>query len=77
MTTWAERAAVDPSLRAFVDGEIGRAHVELQALRVEHERDQEAIKTLQAKVEELQRNQRTDRRTAPRMTDKPSERSAR
>jgi hypothetical protein len=34
MTTMLERYRADPHLRIFVDAEIARAHVELQALRV-------------------------------------------
>lgn len=33
--SWAERLATDDSLRRFVDAEVARAHVELQALRVD------------------------------------------
>lgn len=33
--SWSERAAQDPSLRAFIDQEVARAHIELVSLRVE------------------------------------------
>jgi hypothetical protein len=48
--TWAERADSDPTLRAFIDAKIARAHVDLQVLRVEHERDQRVIDSLHAKL---------------------------
>lgn len=52
--TWAERVASDESLRAFVDAEVARAHVELAALKVEHERLQR-LTTWQAKrISELE-----------------------
>jgi len=34
--SWSERAATDPTLQAFLDAEIAKAHVELQTLRVEY-----------------------------------------
>jgi hypothetical protein len=34
--SYMEQAAADPDLRAFVDAEIGRAEVEVSALRVEN-----------------------------------------
>ena len=53
--TWAERAEADPTLRAFVDGEIAQAHVELQLLRVECARQQRLIERLDAKLTEARR----------------------
>ena len=48
MTTWLQRMEQDASLRAFVAARIGQAVVELAALRVEHQRDLEAIEHLRA-----------------------------
>lgn len=64
--TWAERAAADPSLRAFVDAEIVRAGIDVQAARVEHERDQEAIKALRVEVESLRVEAEGSRRKVKR-----------
>lgn len=56
--TWAERAQSDPSLRAFVDAEVARAFVELQAMRVEVAHQAEVIAGLQAQVAELSERKR-------------------
>lgn len=76
MNPYMVRLASDLELQAFVAAEVARAHVELQALRVEHVRDLEAIAALKAENAELRKNQRSDRRHARRMTDEPSERRA-
>jgi hypothetical protein len=53
MTSWGEKARHDPALRAFIDGEIGRAVVELAALKVEHERGLQFIASLTQERDEL------------------------
>lgn len=52
MTSWSERFTADPALRAFVDARIVQAGIDVQAAKVEHERDQDVIRSLQRTVDE-------------------------
>lgn len=61
--TWAERMQTDQTLRDFVDAEIARAHVELQALRAEHQRDRDTIEAQEREIKDLRaRVAKTERR---------------
>jgi hypothetical protein len=55
MHSWAEQLKLDAALRAFVEAEINRAHVDLQALRAENERLRSMNLALDQKVKALER----------------------
>lgn len=54
MTSWAEQMRHDAALRAFVHGEINRAAIDAQALRVENEHQREVIQSQKDKIRELE-----------------------
>ena len=59
MTSFAEQALHNPALRAFIDGEIARAHIDLHALRVENEHQRVVIAHQKDRIAELEAAQRT------------------
>jgi len=54
--TWAERAAGDVSLQAFVAAEIVKAGIDVQTWRVEAEHRSEVIRSLKDKIADLERD---------------------
>jgi hypothetical protein len=59
--TWGERAVLDESLAAWRDAEVARAHVELQALRIEYEHGGAVIARLQRKLATLRADRKARR----------------
>lgn len=52
--SYSELYQTDEALRAFVDSRIVQAGIDVQAAKVEHERDLDVIQSLQRTVEQQQ-----------------------
>jgi len=62
MTSWAERARMDPGLRAFIEAEITRAGIDVHTAKLAVEHKEAVIAELQRKLAAVEDAQKPARR---------------